>query len=225
MATGHRMRRSPVVDRARLRALTGWLDRRIPRWKPELTYAAPWELLAATILSAQCTDARVNRVTPALFARFPTAESMAAAEPRDVEPLIRSTGFFRAKSRNLINCARRLMAARGGVVPDRMEALTSLPGIGRKTANVVLGHAFGRPAVVVDTHVRRVSQRLGLSRSDDPERIEQDLAKLFPRSAWTKRSNQLLLHGRYVCLARQPRCAECGVRRFCPWYRQEKKKR
>jgi endonuclease-3 len=202
-----------------LRALTAWLDQRVARWRPELTYATPWELLAATILSAQCTDARVNQVAPALFARYPTPEAMAAADARDVEVLIRSTGFFRAKSRSLINCARQLIAEHGGVVPDRMEVLTQLPGIGRKTANVVLGHAFGRPAVVVDTHVRRVSQRLGLSRSDDPAQIEQDLAKLFPRPDWTKRSNQLLLHGRYVCLARKPRCAECDLRSCCPWYR------
>jgi endonuclease-3 len=217
-------RRLPAVDGARLRTLGRWLDRRFPAWAPELSHATPWELLASTILSAQCTDARVNRVTPALFARFPTVQAMASADPRTLQALIRPTGFFRTKSRSLIGCARHLLAEHGGEVPARMEQLTRLPGIGRKTANVVLGNVFNQPAVIVDTHVRRVSQRLGLSRSDDPERIEQDLATLFPRPAWTRRSQQLLLHGRYVCLARRPRCAECGVSAQCPWYRREKRK-
>jgi endonuclease-3 len=186
---------------------------------PELSYGSPWELLAATILSAQCTDARVNQVTPVLFRRYPTVDAMAAASPHEVEAIIRSTGFFRTKSRHLIGCARQLLAEHGGTVPDGMEPLTQLPGIGRKTANVVLGNAFGRPAVVVDTHVRRVSQRLGLTRSADPVRIEAELARLFPQTEWTRRSHQLLLHGRYVCLARRPRCAECGLRDYCPWYR------
>ena len=199
--------------------MTAWLDRRVPRSTPELAYNSPWELAAATILSAQCTDARVNQVTPALFARYPTPAAMAAADLRELESLIRPTGFFRAKSRHLIGCAQRVVSEHGGRLPDEMDALLRLPGIGRKTANVILGNAFGRPAVVVDTHVRRVSQRLGLSRSDDPDRIERDLAALFPRSEWTYRSQQLLLHGRHVCLARRPRCAECGLEAVCPWAR------
>jgi endonuclease-3 len=216
----HPAKTSGSVDPAlRLRAITAWLDQRFPDWMPELSYGSPWELLAATILSAQCTDARVNQVTPVLFRRYPTVDAMAAASPHEVEAIIRSTGFFRTKSRHLIGCARQLLAEHGGTVPDGMEPLTQLPGIGRKTANVVLGNAFGRPAVVVDTHVRRVSQRLGLTRSADPVRIEAELARLFPQTEWTRRSHQLLLHGRYVCLARRPRCAECGLRDYCPWYR------
>lgn len=209
----------PVIDRAALRALGAWLDRRFPVWAPELSYATPWELLAATILSAQCTDARVNQVTPALFARYPTVTAMASADAGALETIVRPTGFFRTKSRSLIGCARQLLADHGGAVPDQMDQLTRLPGIGRKTANVVLGAAFGQPAIVVDTHVRRVSQRLGLSRSDNPDQIEEDLARLFPRPDWTRRSHQLLLHGRYVCLARRPRCADCGLRAHCIFYR------
>jgi endonuclease-3 len=204
---------------APLEAVTTWLDQRVPRPEPELGHASPWELAVATILSAQCTDARVNQVTPALFARYPTPAAMAAADPQELEALIRPTGFFRAKSRHLIGCARRVANEHGGRLPDSMDALLQLPGIGRKTANVILGNAFGRPAVIVDTHVRRVSQRLGLSRSNDPARIERELADRFPPGEWTRRSQQLLLHGRYVCLARRPRCTECGLRSVCPWHR------
>jgi len=215
-----RKARNPVTARsAPIAAVTAWLDRRVPASTPALTYDSPWELAVATILSAQCTDARVNQVTPALFARYPTPAAMAAADSRTVQSLIRPTGFFRAKSRHLIGCARQVVAEHGGRLPDRMEALLRLPGIGRKTANVILGNAFGRPAVIVDTHVRRVSQRLGLSRSDDPDRIERDLAALFPRNEWTRRSQQLLLHGRHVCLARRPRCGDCGLADSCPWHR------
>lgn len=216
-----RSRASPRSRAARpvaLRALTAWLDRRIPDWRPALRYATPWELAVATILSAQCTDARVNQVTPALFARYPTPAAMAAADPQELESLIRPTGFFRTKCRHLIECARRIIRDHGGIIPDQMEALLRLPGIGRKTANVILGNAFGHPAIIVDTHVRRVSRRLGLSRSDDPSRIERDLAGFFPRSEWTRRSQQLLLHGRYVCVARRPRCVECGLVPYCPWH-------
>jgi endonuclease-3 len=201
-----------------LGVLTAWLDRRVAHWMPDLCYDTPWELAVATILSAQCTDARVNQVTPALFARYPTPATMAAADPKELESLIRPTGFFRAKSRHLIGCARQILRDYGGNIPDQMEALLRLPGIGRKTANVILANAFGRPAVIVDTHVRRVSQRLGLSRSDDPDRIERELAEFFPRPAWSQRSQQLLLHGRYVCVARRPRCVECGLTQDCPWY-------
>ncbi|MBI3621494.1 MAG: endonuclease III [Nitrospirae bacterium] len=207
------------VRSAPLEAVTAWLDQRVPQSEPELRYAAPWQLAVATILSAQCTDARVNQVTPALFARYPGPEAMAAADPLELEALIRPTGFFRAKSRHLIGCARRVVSEHGGRLPDSMDALLQLPGIGRKTANVILGNAFGRPAVIVDTHVRRVSRRLGLSRSNDPARIERELAGRFPPGEWTRRSQQLLLHGRYVCLARKPRCAECGLRNVCPWHR------
>jgi endonuclease-3 len=211
-------RRPNPAARVPLGVLTEWLDRRVNHWMPDLCYATPWELAVATILSAQCTDARVNQVTPALFTRYPTPATMAAADPQELESLIRPTGFFRTKCRHLIECARRMIRDHGGIIPDQMEALLRLPGIGRKTANVILGHAFGQPAIIVDTHVRRVSRRLGLSRSDDPNRIERELAGLFPRSEWTQRSQQLLLHGRYVCVARRPRCMECGLVPYCPWY-------
>ncbi len=216
-------KRSSVTP-ATLKSLRDWLDKRFSTWTPALTYSTPWELLAATILSAQCTDARVNQVTPGLFARYPTAEAMAEAEAKEVEALIRSTGFFRAKRRNLIESARQLVAEHGGVVPDQMDLLLGLTGIGRKTANVVLANAFGQPAIVVDTHVRRVSQRLGLTRSADPDKIEQELARIFPPAEWTQRSHQILLHGRYVCLARRPKCGDCGLQSICHWYRMHEKR-
>lgn len=174
-------------------------------------------MLIATILSAQCTDQRVNQVTPALFARYPTAADYAAADPTELEGLIKSTGFFKSKARSIIGCCRVLLERFHGRVPDTMDALVTLPGVGRKTANVVLGNFFGKPAVIVDTHVIRVSQRLGLSASENPERIEADLQRLMPSGEWTAGSQRLLLHGRYVCLARTPRCGECGIYRLCRW--------
>jgi len=171
----------------------------------------------ATILSAQCTDERVNRVTPALFARYRRAEDYAVANPTELEGLIRPTGFFKSKARHIIACGRELAARFGGHVPDSMEALVTLPGVGRKTANVILGNCFGKPALVVDTHVKRVSQRLGLSKSQDPGLIEQALQALIPREQWTAGSQRLLLHGRYVCLARTPKCHDCPVYRECAW--------
>jgi len=211
-------RRPNPAGRVPLSVLTAWLDRRVSHWMPDVCYDTPWELAVATILSAQCTDARVNQVTPGLFARYPTPATMAAADPQELESLIRPTGFFRTKSRHLIDCARQIIRDHGGNMPDQMESLLRLPGIGRKTANVILGNAFGQPAIIVDTHVRRVSRRLGLSCSDDPDRIERELAGFFPRPEWSQRSQQLLLHGRYVCVARRPRCVECGLAQDCPWY-------
>jgi endonuclease-3 len=193
------------------------LARAMPSARVELGHQNPLELLVATILSAQCTDERVNQVTPALFSRYRRAEDYALARPADVEELIRSTGFFKSKARHLIACGRELAARYSGQVPDTMEALITLPGVGRKTANVVLGNCFGKPALVVDTHVKRVSQRLGLSKSQDPERIEQALQELIPRDQWTASSQRLLLHGRYVCLARSPKCHDCPVYRECAW--------
>lgn len=183
----------------------------------ELAFRNPFELLVATILSAQCTDARVNTVTPALFARYPDAQALAAASPGELESLIRPTGFFRNKARTLLALAQQLVARHGGEVPPDMEALTALPGVGRKTANVVLGTVFGlATGVVVDTHVARLAGRLGLSAARDPERIEADLMGLFPPSAWISLGHRLILHGRRVCTARKPACHRCPLAPHCP---------
>jgi len=182
-----------------------------------LDHQSAYELLAATILSAQCTDARVNLVTPVLFEKYPTPASLARARPEDVQEIIRSTGFFRNKTRSLIGMAQALVAEHGGEVPDTMEELRVLPGVGRKTANVVLGNAFGvNEGITVDTHVARLSRRLGLTRHDDPEKIEQDLMPLFPREHWGLLSHLLIFHGRQVCVARRPRCEQCVLSDICP---------
>jgi endonuclease-3 len=181
----------------------------------ELDAGSPWELLVATILSAQCTDQRVNQVTPRLFARFRTPAQFASANRTELERLIRPTGFFRAKAKNLVACARGITERFQGEVPRTMEELVTLPGVGRKTANVMLGAAFGQAAVVVDTHVKRVAGRLGLSRSQDPDKIELDLQRLIPEARWTTGSHHLLLHGRYVCVARRPRCEPCALYDLC----------
>lgn len=183
----------------------------------ELDHRDAFELLCATILSAQCTDKRVNMVTPALFARYPDAHALAAAQQEDVEELVRSTGFFRNKAKNLIAMARALVADHDGRVPASMEALRVLPGVGRKTANVILGNAYGiNEGVTVDTHVQRLSQRLGLTRETDPVRIELALMPLFPRESWAMLSHLLIFHGRRVCDARRPRCGECTLAAICP---------
>jgi endonuclease III len=188
-----------------------------PAARVELDHRTPFELLIATILSAQCTDARVNQVTPALFEAYPDPASMARARTADLESLIRSTGFFRSKARSIQGCCREIMVRHSGEVPRTMEELSRLPGVGRKTANVVLGAAFGIPSgIVVDTHVARVSRRLGLTRYDDPVRIESDLMACLPRETWIFFSIAMVLHGRYVCLARTPRCGECALRTPCP---------
>jgi endonuclease-3 len=183
----------------------------------ELDHRNAFELLCATILSAQCTDARVNLVTPALFARYPDAAALAVAEPADVEALVRSTGFFRAKARALVGMAQTLVAEHGGQVPASLEALVPLPGVGRKTANVILGNAFGINAgIVVDTHVQRLARRLGLTREPDPVRIERALMPLFPQDGWALLSHLLIWHGRRVCLARTPACDRCRLADVCP---------
>lgn len=183
----------------------------------ELRHRSPWELLAATILSAQCTDRRVNQVTPALFGRYRTPLEIAQAKPAELEALIKPTGFYKSKAKHLIGCGRMLSERFRGRVPATMEELISLPGVGRKTANVMLGTAFDQPAVVVDTHVKRVANRLNLTKSDDPERIELDLQQAFPRNQWTGLAQRLLLHGRYVCLARSPKCESCALYDLCHW--------
>jgi len=203
--------------RKRLRAIAETLERTMQHPKMELDHRSPWELLVATILSAQCTDQRVNQVTPSLFQRYPTATEMAAANLPELEELIRSTGFFKSKAKHLIACGKAVTERFSTQVPRTMEELITLPGVGRKTANVILGNAFGQPSVVVDTHVKRVAKRLDLTKSDNPDLVEQDLQQLMPKSQWTAFSQRLLLHGRYVCLARKPQCRTCQVYRHCPW--------
>ncbi len=182
-----------------------------------LNHKSPLELLIATILSAQCTDVRVNMVTPALFKRFPDARSFATADITEIEHIIKSTGFFRAKAKSIHQTAQQIMTSHGGQVPDTMEALTALRGVGRKTANVVLGNAFGKQiGIVVDTHVGRLARRLGLSRHDDPEKVERDLMALIPRRDWTLVSHLLISHGRKLCAARKPACENCDLAALCP---------
>ena len=182
-----------------------------------LEYRNAFELLCATILSAQCTDARVNMVTPVLFERYPTPEALARARQADVEEIIKSTGFFRNKARSLIGMAQALVAEYGGEVPRTMAELHDLPGVGRKTANVILGNAYGiNEGITVDTHVTRLSRLLGLTRHDDPVKIEQDLMTLFPQDHWALLSHLLIFHGRQICIARRPRCGECVLADLCP---------
>ena len=193
------------------------LAREYPDARTALEHANPFELAVATILSAQCTDERVNMVTPVLFRRFPEAHALASASQEELEEIIHSTGFFRSKARSLVGMARAVMDEHGGELPRSMAELTKLPGVGRKTANVILGNAFGLDeGVVVDTHVKRLSRRLGLSEAAMPEKIEVDLMELFPRERWTPLSHLLIFHGRKVCVARKPRCRECVVAAFCP---------
>lgn len=181
-----------------------------------LLYGSPLQLLVATILSAQCTDVRVNQVTPPLFARYPDAHTLAAADPTELEELIRSTGFFRNKAKNIIGCAQALVLHHDGEVPRRMEELVALPGVGRKTANVVLGNVFALPAMVVDTHVKRLAGRFGWTRESDPVRIERDLCRLLPEDRWTQTGHVLILHGRALCKAPIPHCTLCPVLDLCP---------
>jgi endonuclease-3 len=211
------MPESRAAKQARARKVLDVLAEAYPDAKCALNFADPFQLLVATILSAQCTDERVNMVTPALFKKYPTARELARARTPSLEKDIRSTGFFRAKSRSLLGMARGLVESHGAQVPDDREALMELPGIGLKTANVVLGNAFGRQAVTVDTHVFRVSQRLGLARAEDPDEIHDQLLQVLPADRLTQASHLLIFHGRRVCFARKPACPVCPVRQLCPW--------
>src|SRR3954463_7014947 len=194
------------------------LETQHPGADTELHFRTPFELLAATILSAQSTDVRVNMVTPALFKKYRDARAMATATPAELEPLIHSTGFYRAKSKSLIGMAQALVAQHGGEVPTTMEALVELPGVGRKTANVVLGHALGIPGLPVDRHVLRVSNRIGIAESDDPIVVEQQLCAAMPKARRTRTSDPLILHGRRICRPK-PLCDQCAVRDDCDYYR------
>jgi endonuclease-3 len=211
------MPRKPLEeDHARMVETLRRLEKQFPNPETELEHHNAFQLLIATILSAQCTDARVNQVTPILFQRYPTPADLAKADREELESIIRPTGFFKSKAKNILGSAKAIVERFGGEVPQKMEELVTLPGVGRKTANVVLGSAFGQPAIVVDTHVRRVANRLKFTQSEDPDQIEIDLGKLISKEGWTIGAHQLLLHGRYMCVARRPRCLECPLFDLCP---------
>ncbi|MBI4519747.1 MAG: endonuclease III [Gemmatimonadetes bacterium] len=210
-------RESQQARRARAPKVFELLAGAHPDAQCALTHKNPYQLIVAVILSAQCTDERVNQVTPSLFRRYPTVADLAAANQQELEELIRPTGFFRNKTKSLLGMAGAVMERHDGRIPNTMEELIQLPGVGRKTANVILGVAFGKnEGVVVDTHVHRLARRLAFTKHDDPAKIEQDLMELFPRERWTDLGHLLIFHGRRVCNARKPRCAECVVSRLCP---------
>jgi endonuclease-3 len=212
----------PPISRVRAAAYFEPLRAMVPVPRCELDYRDPFELLIATQLSAQSTDAMVNRVTPTLFARWPDASAMAAADPAEMEAVLRPTGFFRQKTKNAIASSKILTERYGGEVPARMEDLVELPGVARKTANVVLGTAFGiQSGVTVDTHVFRVTRRWGWHKEKTPEKVEAHLMKLVPRDGWSDFGHRAVLFGRYTCLARSPKCEECGLRTLCPVGRGE----
>ena len=211
------MRESLDAKRGRARRIIRAIKKSYPAAKIALDFSNPLELLVATILAAQCTDQRVNMVTPALFAKHRTARDWAQADLAALERLIHSTGFFRAKARAIVGMARALVERHGGEVPQTRDALTALPGVGLKTTNVILGNAFGQPAIAVDTHVFRVAQRLGLARSEDADEIHDQLVEVLPRREWTLTTHLLTTHGRRTCSARKPACPACPVRTLCPW--------
>ena len=211
------MRESREAKRARARKIVRALKKAYPDATIALDFENPLELLVATILSAQCTDERVNMVTPALFAKYRSAGDYARAEAATLEQEVRSTGFYRAKSRAIMGMAKALVDKHGGEVPRLREALRELPGVGLKTANVILGNAFGEQAIAVDTHVFRVSQRLGLARAEDPDEIHDQLVEVLPRGEWTLATHLFQSHGRRCCSAKKPLCPACPVRTLCPW--------
>ncbi len=204
------------VNPERVRQIIAGLDQMYPGVTCALTHRSAWELVVATILSAQCTDVRVNMVTPVLFEKYPTVQDFAALEPEQLEPDIRSTGFFRNKSKSVVGAARKIVSDFGGKVPETMDELLTLPGVARKTANVVLGTWFKKNVgVVVDTHVTRISRRLELTRNEDAQKIEQDLMRIVPQERWTDFSHEVIWHGRKLCVARSPKCADCAIEKLC----------
>ena len=211
------MPESRAAKQAQAKKILDLLDRAYPDAKIALNFRTPFELLVATILSAQCTDERVNMVTPALFGKYPTARELARARPGSLEKEIRSTGFFRAKTRSLLGMSKALVERHGAEVPKALEALVELPGVGLKTANVVIGNAFGGQALAVDTHVFRVSQRLGLARADDPDDVHDQLVRVLPHDSLTQATHLMITHGRRTCVALKPKCPACPVRGLCPW--------
>jgi endonuclease-3 len=211
------MKESTEEIKSRVKNIIRKLKREIPGAKTALVHRDPLELLVATILSAQCTDERVNKVTPTLFKKYRSVQDFANANVSDFENEIKSTGFYRAKTKSIVNCCKSLIDNYGGKVPEKIEELVKLPGVGRKTANVVLGNAFGiTSGIVVDTHVKRLSERLGLTKHTDPEKIEIDLMEIVTKKDWIIFGDLLVLHGRRVCNARKPKCLECSLSQLCP---------
>jgi len=213
---GTKPRQRNIYPKERAAATFSLLKNEYPEAKIALNFNSPFELLVATILSAQCTDARVNLVAPSLFRKYPSPKSLAGADRKELETEIRSTGFFRQKAKSIINCSKSIVERFGGEVPRTMEQLLTLEGVGRKTANVLLGNAFGVPGIAVDTHVRRLSQRLGFTKNDDPTKIESDLMELFPPEHWAILCHLLMSHGRKICTARLPKCEPCVLDKVCP---------
>ncbi len=211
-----------MKDEASIRHILDALDQEFPKAQIALKFSNPFECLVATILSAQCTDERVNQVTPDLFKKYPDAYAMADADLNELETTIKSTGFFRNKAKNIKACSEALVERHEGKIPADFDAMVKLPGVGRKTANMVLGASYGIPGVIVDTHVTRVSQRLGLTENRDATKIEFDLNELIPRERWTTFSNQLIWHGRTVCVARKPKCDVCPLSSWCDYFQGTK---
>ncbi|HZK04622.1 MAG TPA: endonuclease III [Actinomycetaceae bacterium] len=210
------MRESKQARKARAEEINARLAAAYPDAHCELDFGNPFELLIATVLSAQTTDVRVNSITPELFSRYPGPEALAGAPREDVEQILRPIGFFRTKTKNIIALSHQLTTEFGGTVPDTMEELVTLPGVGRKTANVVLGNAFGVPGITVDTHVGRLSRRMGLTKNADPVKVETDLGVLLPPEEWTMACHRMIFHGRRCCTARKPACERCPVAELCP---------
>jgi endonuclease-3 len=207
-----------AAKKKRAKAIYRVLSRRYPNVRCELDFNTPYQLLVATVLSAQCTDKRVNSVTPALFERFPNPKMMAAANLRTIESIIKSTGFFRAKARNIKDLSLKILKDFGGKVPSNLDDLVTLPGVGRKTANVVLGHAFDVPGITVDTHFGRLSRRFGWTDERDPVKVEFEVAQLIPQAEWTNLSQRMIWHGRRICHSRRPACGACPLAKLCPSY-------
>jgi endonuclease-3 len=212
------MPESILRKKARAKAIYRILTKKYPNVRCELDYKNPYQLLVATVLSAQCTDKRVNQTTPALFKKYNSIKKMAAADIKDLQQLVKSTGFYRAKAKNIKNLSQKLLIDFNGKVPSNIEDLVTLPGVGRKTANVVLGHGFNIPGITVDTHFGRLSKRFGWSNQKDPVKVEFEVAKLIPQSQWTNLSQRLIWHGRRVCHSRKPACGACAIAKLCPSY-------
>jgi len=210
------MRETVKMKKARAETILKELKTLYPNAATELNYKTPFELLISTILSAQATDVSVNAATPALFAQYPDALTLAKASPEEIIPYIKTIGLFRNKAKNIVASAQQLVETTGGKLPNDFDALLALPGVGRKTANVVLSNAFGRPAIAVDTHVGRLARRLKFSKHDNPDKVEKDLEKLFEKDEWVFLHHALILHGRRVCKARKPECINCGLVPYCP---------
>jgi endonuclease-3 len=210
------VRESLADKKVRARKMYRVLSKSYPNVRCELDFNNPFQLLVATVLSAQCTDKRVNQTTPALFKKYKSIKKMASADQKDIERLIKSTGFFRAKAKNIKGLSQKIMLDFGGEVPDKLEQLITLPGVGRKTANVVLGHAFDTPGITVDTHFGRLSRRFGWTKENDPVKVEFEVAELIPEKEWTNLSQRMIWHGRRVCHSRKPACGACSLSKLCP---------